>query len=63
MISEHTTSSPTKERMRSTMALQVNSMGRVDNEVKTIRIEQNRQSVVLELRYSRHMTDFNPAAT
>ena len=63
MLREHTTSSPTKKCMRSSMALQVNSMGRVDIQVKTIRVEQDRQSVILELRYGRHGTDFNCATT
>ena len=45
------------------MALQVNSMGRVGIQVKTIRVEQDQKSVVLELLYGRHGTDFNRATT
>ena len=45
------------------MALQVNSMGRVDIQVKTIHVERDRQSVVLELRYGRHETDLNRATS
>ena len=63
MLSEPTTSLLTKTRTRSSMALQVNSMGRVDIQVKTIRVEHDRQSVVLELRYGRHETDMNRAAS
>ena len=40
MLNEPKTSLPTRKRMRSPMALQVNSMGRVDIQVKTIRMEQ-----------------------
>ena len=67
MLSEHTTSSPIKKRMSSSMVLQVNSMGLawIFNiiQVKTIRVEQDRQSVVLELHYGRHGTDLNRATT
>ena len=49
--SEPTPPSPTKGRVRSSVALEVNSMGRVDIQLKTIRVEQGRQSVVLALRY------------
>ena len=38
-------------------------MGRVDIEVKMIRVEQDRQLVVLELRYGRHRTDLSRAMT
>jgi len=47
----------------------VNSMGRVDIQdlvkalVNTIRVEQDCQSVVSELLYDRHRTDFNRAST
>ena len=63
MLSEPKTSSPIKTSMRSSMSLQVNAMRRVDIQVKKIRLEQDRQSVVLELRYGRHETDFNRATT
>ena len=63
MLSEPTTSLITKNRTRSSMALQVNSMGHVDIQVKTIHVERDRQSVVLELRYGRHETDLNRATS
>ena len=63
MLSEPKTSSPIRKRMRSSMALQVNSIGCVGNQVKMIRVEQDRQSVVLELHYGRHEADSNHATT
>ena len=68
MQSMATNSSHTKKRTRSSMALQVNSMGRVDIQVKMINTRGTRSSVsglrlVLELRYGRHGTDFNRATT
>ena len=45
------------------MAPQVNSMGRVDIQVKMIRVERDHQSVVLELRYGRHETGLNHATS
>ena len=38
-------------------------MGRVDIQLNTICVGQDRQSVFLELRYGRHATDFNRATT
>ena len=35
----------------------------LDVHVKAMRVEQDRQSVVLELRYGRHATDFNRTTT
>ena len=49
--------------MRSSMAPQVNSIGRVDIQVKTIRVDQDRQAVALEQRYGRHVADFNREPT
>ena len=43
------------------MALQVSS--KVDIQVKTMRMEQDRLTVILELRCSRLVEDFNRAAT
>ena len=63
MLNEPTASSHTKKRTQSSTALQVNSMGRVDIQVKMMRVEQDRQSVVLELHCGRHATDFNRATT
>ena len=67
MLSDPSTVSPIRKRTRSLMALQlsqqVNSMGRVGIQVKLIRVEQDRQSVVLELCYSRHEADSNHATT
>ena len=63
MLSVPMTSLPTRKRTRSSMALQVNSMGPVDIQVKTIHVERDRQSVVLELRYGRHETDLNRATS
>ena len=65
MLSEPTTSSPIKKGKSSRMVLLVSSMGRVDTciQVNMIRVEQDGQSVVLELRYGRHVTDFNRATT
>ena len=62
-LSDPKISSPIKKHIRSSMALQVNSIGRVDIQVKKMRAEQDRQSVVLALCYSRHETDFNCATT
>ena len=47
------------------MALQVDSMRHVDIQVKMIhvRVEHDRQSVALELHYSRHETDSSHATT
>ena len=45
------------------MALQVNSMGRVDIQVKMIRVQHDRQSVALELHYGRHETESSHATT
>ena len=59
MLSEPTNSLLTKKRARSSMALQVNSMGRVDIQVKMMHVERDRQSVVLELRYGRQEPDLN----
>ena len=68
VLSHHTTPPCTyqelgKKRMRSPMALQVNSMGRVDIQVRTARVEQDRQPVALELLYGRRGANFNRAAT
>ena len=66
MLNEPTASSHTKKRTQSSTALQVNSMGRVDIQVETIRVEHelhDRQSVVLELHYGRHKPDFSRATT
>ena len=52
MQNERSSPLPTKKSTRSPVALQVNSKGRVDIQVKTIRVERDRQSVVLELHYS-----------
>ena len=61
ILIEPTASSLTNKRMRSSMALQVNSMGRVDIQVKMTGVEQDCQSLVLGLRYGRHRTNFNHA--
>ena len=63
MLSAPTASLPTKNRTRSPMALQMNSMGPVDIQVKTIHVERDRQSVVLELLYARHETDLTRATS
>ena len=44
------------------MALPANSMGRMDIQVKIIRVERDRQSVVSEPCYGRHEADLNHAA-
>ena len=63
MLSEPKTSSPIRKHTGSSMALQVNSMGRVDVQVKMTRVEHDWQSVALELHYGRHETDSNHATT
>ena len=63
MLNEPTNSLLTKKHMRSSMELQMNSMGRVHIQVKTVHVERDRQSVVLELRYGRHETDLNRATS
>ena len=63
MLSEPKTSLPIGKCTRSSMALQVNSMGRVDIQVKMIRVEHDQQSVAFELHYGRHETDSSHATT
>ena len=58
MLNEQTSSPHTKKRTRSPMALQVDSLGRVDISGKTTRAEQDRLSAVSELCYGRHVADF-----
>ena len=62
MQNEQTNSLPTKKRMRSSMALQVNSTGRADIQVKPEMIRDH-QVVVLELQYGRHETGLNHATS
>ena len=45
MLSERNTALPIRKRQRSAMALHVNSLGRVDVQVKMIRVEHDRQSL------------------
>ena len=63
MQSQQTNSLPTKKRMRSSMALQVNSTGGVDIQVKMIRVQRDHQVVVLELQYGRHETGLHHATS
>ena len=63
MQSELTNSLPTKKRTRSSMALQVNSTGRVDIQVKMICVQRDHQVVVLELQYGRHEAGLNHATS
>ena len=52
MLSEPKTSSPTRRRTRSSMAVQVNSMGRVDIQVRMIIITRGTRTTISGLRSS-----------
>ena len=51
MLSEPTSSLPTKKRTRSSMAMQLDSTGPVGIQVKMTRGERDRHTVYLELQY------------
>ena len=63
MLGEPTDTSIRKNCIKSSIALQVNFMGRADVQVRMTHLERDRQSVVLELRYGRHEVDLNRATS
>ena len=54
---------PTRKRTKSSMALQVDSTGPVDIQVKTTRVGRDRHAVVFELQYEGRETGLNHATS